>query len=118
MRILVVDDSPLTRTAVVTALKAFKHDVVGEGKDGREAINLYKELHPDVVLMDLAMPNVDGLEAIKEIVAMDPGAVIVAVSALYDRTMQRRAVELGAKAYIVKPFELSELMNVIENLKR
>ncbi|MEM3852642.1 MAG: response regulator [Methanomassiliicoccales archaeon] len=117
MKILVVDDSSLTRSAVVTALQAFNHEVVGEGKDGNEALELYKKSKPDIVLLDLAMPNKDGLETIREIRDFDPNAVIVAVSALYDRAIQRRALELGAKAYVVKPFELSELMNVIEKIK-
>jgi len=102
-----VDDSSLTRAAVVTALQAYNHEIVGEGKDGNEALALYKEKHPDIVLLDLAMPNKDGLETIRDIMSVDPGATIIAVSALYDRIMQKRAVELGARAYVVKPFELS-----------
>lgn len=117
MNVLVVDDSSLTRAAMVAALEAYDHKVVGEGKDGTEAVSLYKKMKPDVVLLDLAMPNKDGLEAIREILEFDPDANIVAVSALYDRTMQRRAVELGAKAYIVKPFELSELVAIMAKFR-
>jgi len=109
MKVLVVDDSSLTRAAMVAALEAFNHEVVGEGKDGNEAIMLYKEKRPEVVLIDLAMPNKDGLEAIREIRETDPSAKIIAVSALYDSTMQRKAIELGVRYYIVKPFELAEL---------
>ena len=117
MNVLVVDDSSLTRAAMVAALEAYDHRVIAEGKDGNEAVTLYKEKKPDVVLLDLAMPNKDGLEAIKEILEFDPKANIVAVSALYDRTMQKRAVELGARAYIVKPFELSELVAVMSKFQ-
>ncbi len=118
MNVLVVDDSSLTRAAMVAALQAYSHQVVGEGKDGNEAVDMYREKRPDVVLLDLAMPNKDGLEAIKEILEYDPQANIVAVSALYDRTMQKRAVELGAKAYIVKPFELTELVAVMAKFEK
>ncbi len=117
LNVLVVDDSSLTRAAMVAALEAYDHRVIAEGKDGNEAVTLYKEKKPDVVLLDLAMPNKDGLEAIKEILEFDPKANIVAVSALYDRTMQKRAVELGARAYIVKPFELSELVAVMSKFQ-
>ncbi len=118
MKVLVVDDSSLTRAAMVAALSAYNYDIVGEGQDGNDAVRLYSEKMPDVVLMDLAMPNKDGLEAIKEILQSYPEAKIVAVSALYDRTMQKRAMELGASSYIIKPFELSELISVMSKFEK
>ncbi len=118
MKVLVVDDSSLTRAAMVAALSAYNYEIVAEGQDGNEAVSLYRSLKPDVVLIDLAMPNKDGLEAIREILEFDRNAKIVAVSALYDRSMQKRAMELGASSYIVKPFELTELISVMNKLEK
>ncbi len=118
MKVLVVDDSSLTRAAMVAALSAYNYEIVGEGQDGNDAVRVSSEKNPDVVLIDLAMPNKDGLEAIKEILQSYPDAKIVAVSALYDRTMQKRAMELGAASYIIKPFELSELISVMSKFEK
>ncbi|MBX8633749.1 MAG: response regulator [Thermoplasmata archaeon] len=118
MKVLVVDDSSLTRAAMVAALTAYNYEIVAEGQDGDDAVRLYKDRKPDVILIDLAMPNKDGLEAIKEILEFDPQAKIVAISALYDRSMQKRAIELGAASYIVKPFELTELISVMGKFEK
>jgi two-component system chemotaxis response regulator CheY len=88
--------------------------VISQCTNGKDAVTEYKKLKPDIVLMDLAMPKKDGVTAIKEIIEFDSNAKIIAVSALYRPQMRTDAMNAGAKEYIIKPFEVSELLNAIE----
>ena len=90
-------------------------EVVGEASDGVEVVEKFKELHPDVVMMDIVMPKRSGLDAVKAIVAIDPTARVVMCSALGQESLVMEAVEAGAKDFIVKPFKPD---SVLETLKK
>ncbi|HBR08862.1 MAG TPA: response regulator, partial [Clostridiales bacterium] len=92
------------------------HVVIGEAENGRAAIERYKELGPDIVTMDITMPELDGLSALKEIIRMDPGARVIMVSAMGQETMVREAIVSGAKGFIVKPFKEEGILSAIDRL--
>lgn len=113
-RVLVVDDSGFLAKQIKEFLeKQMAFDVVGMGKDGNEAVALYKELKPDLVTMDLTMPNKDGKAAIAEIIAFDPTANILVISAVKGNTMLE-CMKLGAKGYVEKPLKFAEAVFVEE----
>ena len=104
-RILVVDDAAFMRKMVKDALAAAGHEVVGEAGNGVEAVARYQELKPDLVTLDITMPEKDGLAALGEIIAADPSARVVMCSALGQETKVVQALKLGAKDFVVKPFQ-------------
>ena len=115
MRVLVVDDAMFMRMMLKDILSKNGYEVVGEAANGREAIEKYIELRPDLVLLDITMPEMDGLTALKEIKHIDPQAVVVVCSAMGQQNMVIEAIQNGALDFIVKPFQQNR---VIESLKR
>ena len=117
MRVLIVDDHMLIRDALRSLLEAHGVEIVGEAGNGREAVALAHIHRPDVVLMDLMMPVLDGFEAIKRIKSKPETASIpvVAVTALSRPTDQERAIASGAENYLCKPFDIEELSTMIEH---
>lgn len=103
-RVLIVDDAMFMRQTLALLVKELGHEVVGMGGDGKEAIKLYDELKPDLVTMDITMPVMDGLEAIKRIKEKHPQARIVMVSAMGQQPIVIEAIQHGAVGFIVKPF--------------
>ena len=113
---MIVDDSSLIRARIQNEYNKDVFKVVAEAADGQEALEKYKEHNPDVVTMDLTMPNIDGVETIEKIIEMDPGACILVVSALNDKVTGMEALEKGAIGFINKPFtsdELCEALNMV-----
>jgi two-component system chemotaxis response regulator CheY len=104
IRVLIVDDALLIRQMLRTILVRAHYDVVGEAADGAEAVQRYMELRPDVVLLDIMMPLMDGVEALREIVAHDPDARVVMCSALDQKAVVNEALAAGARDFINKPF--------------
>ncbi len=116
-RILLVDDSILMRRNLKMLVETYTiHDVAGEAINGREATQKFRELRPDLVTMDINMPAVDGLEAIRQIRAEFPGAVIVAVSTVSEREKILEAIDAGATTYLLKPIEQAHFIKVLEGL--
>lgn len=113
-KVLIAEDSGLTQKVTLYMLEKQGYEVVGQSMNGEDAVRDYEALKPDIVLMDLAMPKKDGISAIKDILVIDPNARIIAVSALYNPEMKENAMKAGAKDYIIKPFEILELLNAIE----
>lgn len=111
--ILVCDDAEFMRRTLAKILEGDGHKVIGEAGDGSLCISAYKRLHPDIVLMDITMPDMDGITATKEIIAADPGARIIMVSSMgtYDKVLE--AIQSGAKDFIVKPFEAGKILECI-----
>jgi len=107
--VLIVDDSGLMRTQISTLLEELGHEVVAQAKDGLEGYELYKEHLPDIVTMDINMPVLDGLGAVKKIIADFPDARILIISAHEDRTLAYEAIGNGAKDFLTKPIELEKL---------
>src|SRR3954470_19044354 len=113
-RVLVVDDAAFMRKMVSDALTKGGHDVVGEAGNGAEAVTQFQELRPDVMTLDITMPEKDGLAALKEIVALDPSAKVVMCSALGQESKVLESIKLGAKDFVVKPFQADRVLSAIE----
>ena len=104
-RVLIADDASFMRQMIRDIIEPEGFEVVGEASDGVEVIDKFKELHPDMVMMDIVMPKRSGIDAVKGIVAMDPTARVVMCSALGQETLVMEAIQAGAKDFIVKPFK-------------
>jgi two-component system chemotaxis response regulator CheY len=113
--ILVVDDVAFVRKTLSELLTEAGFDVVGEAEDGIQAIDLYKKLKPNLVTMDIVMPELGGIEATRQIVQHDPKAVIVMVSAMDQMSLIMEAIHAGAKDYIQKPFNLADVTRVLNH---
>jgi len=112
-RILVVDDAAFMRKMVSDALAKGGHEVVGEAGNGNEALARYQELKPDLVTLDITMPEKDGLAALGEIMAADPAAKVVMCSALGQESKVLEAIKLGAKDFVVKPFQPDRVIEAV-----
>jgi two-component system, chemotaxis family, chemotaxis protein CheY len=113
-RVLLVDDLPFMRMLQREILKDRGYQVVGEASDGHEAVDLYRKLRPDLAILDITMPNMNGLEATKQILALDPAARIIICSALGQQKLILEAIRLGIKDFIVKPFKPERLLGAIQ----
>jgi two-component system chemotaxis response regulator CheY len=117
-RVLIADDASFMRQMIREIIEPEGFEVVGESTDGMEAVDHYKELHPDLVTMDIVMPKKSGIDAVKDILAQHPDARIVMCSALGQETLVMEALQAGAKDFIVKPFKpdnvLATLSKVLE----
>ena len=113
-RVLVVDDAAFMRKMVTDALSGGGHEVVGEAGNGIEAVERYQQLRPDVTTLDITMPEKDGLAALQEIIAADPGAKVVMCSALAQESKVLESIKLGAKDFVVKPFQADRVLSAIE----
>jgi two-component system chemotaxis response regulator CheY len=118
-KILIVDDAVFMRKMLSDILTKDGHQIVGEAENAKEAINLYKKLKPDIVTLDIIMPDVEGInatKAIKEITAEDPNAKILMVSAMGQQEMVVESIQAGAKDFIVKPFQPSNVTSAVKRL--
>ncbi len=112
-KILVVDDAGFMRKMIQTYLRKAGYTEFVEGEDGAKAVQLYEEEKPDLVLMDITMPNVDGIEALRQIRAKDPKAKVVMCSAMGQESMVMEAIKLGALDFIVKPFKEDRIIQTV-----
>ena len=115
-RFLVVDDSDFIRRSLKVVVKLLKGEVVGEAKDGKEAIEVYKRTRPDIVTLDIVMPNMTGVEAVKHLVKLDPDAKVIMVSSLGYQDKVKEAIVNGAKYFIVKPFKPMDAAKTIRKV--
>lgn len=113
-RVLIVDDGPFMRTLIKGILLKNDYEVVGEAEDGEQGVSLFRELKPDLVTLDITMPGMDGITALHEIMAEDPEASVVMVSAMGQDQYVKEAIKSGAKSFIVKPFDEFTFLSVIE----
>ena len=113
LRILVVDDSGLTVKKMAKLLEELGHQVVAMASTGQQAVNVYAEAAPDVTTMDITMPDMDGIEATRRILAVHPGACIVIVTSHGQEQMVMDAIEAGAKGYILKPVKQEKLAETL-----
>ena len=112
-RILVVDDAAFMRMMIKDILTKNGYEVVGEAADGAQAVEKYKEVQPDLVTMDITMPEMDGITALKEIKKINPNAKIIMCSAMGQQAMVIDAIQAGAKDFIVKPFQADRVLEAI-----
>ncbi|MGG0657945.1 response regulator [Rummeliibacillus pycnus] len=113
-RILIVDDAAFMRMMIKDILTKNGFEVVGEAGDGAQAVEKYNELKPDLVTMDITMPEMDGIAALKTIKEKDPGAIIIMCSAMGQQAMVIDAIQAGAKDFIVKPFQADRVIEAIQ----
>lgn len=114
--VLIVDDAAFMRLTIRQMLEAHGHSVAGEAGDGIEAIRKFKELKPDVVLLDITMPEMDGLETLKRLREQDSSAKIIICTALGHQEKVAQAIENGASDFIVKPFKEERLMSALDKV--
>ncbi|MRG85302.1 response regulator [Salinibacillus xinjiangensis] len=115
-KVLIVDDAQFMRLTLSNILSKAGHEIIGEASDGRQAIERYKELKPDLVTMDITMPNMNGMDATKEILSIDSNALVVICSAVGQQKIVVDAIQLGAQDFIVKPFDESRVIETINRV--
>lgn len=116
LKALVVDDAAFMRTVLKDILLENGFSRIYEAKDGREAITVFKKYRPDLVTMDVIMPDTDGLQSTKAILEFDQNAKIVMVTSVGQEHIVKEAIKLGAKNYVVKPFQVSAIKSVIDRI--
>jgi len=116
LKVLVVDDASFMRTMLNDILTAEGFEIVGEAENGVDAVELYKKLKPDITTMDIVMPLKSGIDAVKEIIAMDKDAKIVMCSALGQESLVTEALNAGAKDYIIKPFDALDVSTMVKKI--
>jgi two-component system chemotaxis response regulator CheY len=114
-KIMIVDDAQFMRVRLAKLLTDHGHEVV-EAENGVQAIEVYQSANPDAVLMDITMPQKDGLEALSEIRQLDPGAKVIMLTALGQHSMVLQAVQSGAKDFVVKPFDPDRVMTALQKV--
>jgi two-component system chemotaxis response regulator CheY len=112
-KVLIVEDAPFIREMIRDILESHDHEIVGEAANGLEAIEKYKALKPDIVLMDILMPGMDGLSAITKIIEQDSTAKIIVVSALVKEALRKEAMRAGAIDFVAKPFQVERLLEAV-----
>ena len=115
-KILIVDDAAFMRISIKNMLTKHGYEVIGEAENGAIGVEMYKDLQPDIVTMDITMPEMSGLDALKEITKIDPSSKVVMVSAMGQEAMVREAIVSGAKGFIVKPFKEDGIIAAIKKL--
>ena len=112
-RVLVVDDAAFMRKMVRDALAKGGHEVVGQAGNGVEALAQFRELRPDLVTLDITMPEKDGLEMLKDVMELDPAAKVIMCSALGQESKVLESIKLGAKDFVVKPFQPDRVIDAV-----
>ena len=114
--ILISDVSAFMRMMIKYILTKNGYNVVGEAENGKVAVDKYTELKPDLVLMDITMPEMDGIESLKAIRAKDPNACVIMCSAMGQQAMVIEAIQSGAKDFIVKPFQAERVLEAVKKV--
>lgn len=115
-KILIVDDAAFMRMSIQQMLENTEHTVVGQAMDGEDAVEKFSALKPDVVLLDITMPKMDGIEALKQMKVIEPNARVIICSAIGQQDMITKAIECGAETFIVKPFMKERLLQAIDKV--
>jgi two-component system, chemotaxis family, chemotaxis protein CheY len=115
-RVLVVDDAMFIRHIIGDLLRQHGHEVVGEAANGLEAVERYRELKPDVTTLDITMPEMDGIAALREILEQDPSARVIMCSALKEKPKVLEALQAGARDYILKPVKPERVLEAVEKV--
>ncbi|MCD6579445.1 response regulator [bacterium] len=116
LRVLIVDDAIFMRTMIRDILEKNGFEIVGEAGSGKEAIEKFTRLKPDLVTMDIVMPEMGGIEAVKSIIKIDPTAKILMCSAMGQKALVIEAIQAGAKDFVVKPFQPSAVIEAITRI--
>ena len=114
--IMICDDAAFMRMMIKDILSKNGYNVVGEAENGAVAVDKYSELKPDLVLMDITMPEMDGIQALKKIKETDPGATVIMCSAMGQQAMVIESIQSGAKDFIVKPFQADRVLEAVKKV--
>ncbi|WP_078413068.1 response regulator [Priestia abyssalis] len=114
--VVIVDDAKFMRKTLTSILQNAQYEVIGEAENGQEAVELYRSLKPDLMTMDITMPQMSGIEAVKKIKEEFPDAKIVMCSAIGQQKMVVESIEAGAKDFIVKPFDEIRVLDAIKRV--
>ena len=114
--ILICDDAAFMRMMIKDILTKNGYNVIGEAENGARAVEKYAELKPDLVLMDITMPEMDGIQALKKIKESDPAAMVIMCSAMGQQAMVIEAIQGGAKDFIVKPFQAERVLEAVKKV--
>lgn len=114
--ILIVDDAAFMRMMIKDILTKNGYTVVGEAENGIKAVEKYKELNPDLVIMDITMPEMDGIQAVKQIKALNSAAKIIMCSAMGQQAMVIESIQAGARDFIVKPFQAERVIEAVRKV--
>jgi len=114
--VLVCDDAIFMRTMITDILTQAGYEVIGEAESGAQAVERYRELRPNMVTMDIVMPDMGGIDAVREIVKIDPDAKILMCSAMGQQALVVEAIQAGAKDFVVKPFQPSRVLEAVQRL--
>lgn len=117
-RVLIVDDSIMMRRMISDIVVRNGFEVIGQAGDGIRAFEMYKELRPDIVTMDIVMPKENGMESLKKIMEMDPNACIIIISGLHYNALMLEALQAGAVDFVVKPFTEEDLIGSLRKVFR
>jgi two-component system chemotaxis response regulator CheY len=115
-KVLIVDDAAFMRMMLKDILEKNGFEVVGEAPNGLKAVELYQNVRPDIVTMDITMPDMDGIEAVKKIKSIDSAAKIIMCSAMGQQNMVMEAIKAGARDFIVKPFQGDRVVEAIKKV--
>lgn len=115
-KVLIVDDAAFMRMMLKDILEKNGFEVIGEAPNGAKAVELYQSVKPDIVTMDITMPDMDGIEAVKKIKAIDSTAKIIMCSAMGQQNMVMEAIKAGARDFIVKPFQGDRVVEAIKKV--
>ncbi|MDW7651005.1 MAG: response regulator [Bacillota bacterium] len=115
-QVLITDDTAFMRMTLKNILEKNGYQVVGEAEDGQVAVERFTELRPDLVTMDITMPRMDGITAIKKIMEVDPEAKIIVCSAMGQKALVIEALNAGARDFIVKPFQAERIINAVQKV--
>ncbi|YCA13410.1 response regulator [Bacillus sp. AK128] len=115
-KVLITDDAAFMRMQLRDMITKAGHEVVGEAENGQQAVEQYKQLMPDLVTMDITMPVMDGVQAVREIKAFDPQATVIMCSAMGQQSMVLEAIQAGAKDFLVKPFSPDRISEALKKL--
>lgn len=115
-RVLIVDDAAFMRMMIKDILVKNGYEIVGEAENGQKAIEKYKELIPDLVIMDITMPEVDGISAVKEIKKINGESKVIMCSAMGQQAMVIESIQAGAKDFIVKPFQAERVLEAVKRV--
>ncbi len=115
-KVLIVDDAAFMRISIKSMLTKNGYEIIGEAENGLVGVEKFKELNPDIVTMDITMPEMNGLDALKEIMKINPAAKVIMVSAMGQEAMVRDAIISGAKGFIVKPFKEDGIVSALKKL--
>ena len=114
--VLICDDAVFMRTMVADILQQAGFEVVGEAESGVQAVERYKQLRPDLVTMDIVMPDMGGIDAVREICKHDPNAKVLMCSAMGQQALVVEAIQAGAKDFVVKPFQPSRVLEAVQRV--